>query len=125
MEYQPGVCNIGPSEQRKRLALGVASLLAAVVIVAAVISIGLPAWTLLVTVFPLYGAALGFIQYRARFCVGFAGVGVFDVGDGTHEVTDPRALESDRQRAIRLNLQAVGVAVAGALLVYGGVVAAL
>lgn len=123
MEYQPGVCNIGPSEQRKRLALGVASLLAAVVVAAAVLSIGWPLWMLLFTVFPLYGAALGFMQYRARFCVGFAGIGVFDVGDGSHKVTDPRALETDRQRAIRLNLRAVGVAVAGTLLVYGGAVA--
>ena len=125
MEYQPGVRNIGPTERRKRLALGIASLLAAVVVVAAVLSVGWPLWTVLFTAFPLYGAAMGFIQYRERFCVGFAGIGVFDVGDGSHKVTDPRALETDRQRAIRLNLRALGIGAAGALLVYGSAVVAL
>ncbi|WP_418280526.1 hypothetical protein [Halorubrum sp. DTA98] len=124
MEYQPGVCNIGPSERRKRLALGVASLLAAVVLVAAVLAIGWRSWTLLFTLFPLYGAAMGVLQYRERFCVGFAGMGVFDVGDGTRDVTDPKALEADRKRAVRLNAKALAVGGVGALAVYAVVLVA-
>ncbi len=120
MEYQPGVCNIGPVERRKRLALAVASLLAAVVLVAAVVSADWPLWTLLFTLFPLYGAAMGALQYRERFCVGFAGMGRFNVGDGTHDVTDPQALEVDRKRAVRLNTKALVAGAVGALAVYGG-----
>ena len=119
MEYQPGVCNIGPAQQRRRLLLGVGSFLLAVGHVAAVLAVGWPRWTLLIAMFPLYGAAMGYVQYRERFCVGFAGIGVFDVGDGTNRVDDEEALAADRKRAVRLNTKALAVGAAGALAVYG------
>ncbi|GAB3705071.1 hypothetical protein [Halorubrum pallidum] len=118
MRYQPGVCNIGPAQQRRRLLLGVASLVAAVALVGATLALSWPRWVLLASVFPFYGAALGVIQYRERFCIGFAGIGVFDVGDGTTEVADGAALAADRKRAVRLNLKAVAVAVPAAAGVY-------
>jgi hypothetical protein len=117
MEYQPGVCNIGPAQQRRRLLLGVISLLAAGLLVAAIVVLEWPQWALAFVVFPLYGAAMGVLQYRERFCVGFAGIGVFDVGAGTTDVTDPQALAADRTRAVRLNAIALGIGVAGTLLV--------
>ncbi|OYR42456.1 hypothetical protein [Halorubrum sp. Hd13] len=119
MEYQPGVCNIGPAQQRRRLLLGVVSFLLAITLVAAVVAVGWPRWTLLAAVFPLYGAAMGYFQYRERFCVGFAGVGVFDVGDGTNQVLDEAALAADRKRAVRLNAKSLAVGVVGAVAVYG------
>jgi len=112
MEYQPGVCNIGPAQQRRRLLLGVVSLLAAGLLVAAIVVLEWPQWAL-----AFVGAAMGVLQYRERFCVGFAGIGVFDVGAGTTDVTDPQALAADRTRAVRLNAIALGIGVAGTLLV--------
>ena len=125
MEYQPGVCNIGPTQQRRRLLLGVASLLVAIALVAAVVAVGWPRRALLLSVFPLYGAAMGFLQYRERFCVGFAGIGVFDVGDGTNQVLDEAALAADRKRAVRLNAKSVAVGVVGAVVIYGVAVVGL
>jgi hypothetical protein len=125
MEYQPGVCNIGPAQQRRRLLLGIASLLLAVGLVAAVVAVGWPRWALLLSVFPLYGAAMGYLQYRERFCVGFAGIGVFDVGDGTNQVLDEAALAADRKRAVRLNAKSVAVGVVGAVVIYGVAVVGL
>jgi hypothetical protein len=125
MEYQPGVCNIGPAQQRRRLLLGVASLLVAIALVAAVVAVGWPRRALLLSVFPLYGAAMGFLQYRERFCVGFAGIGVFDVGDGTNQVLDEAALAADRKRAVRLNAKSVAVGVVGAIAIYGVAVVGL
>ena len=119
MEYQPGVCNIGPAQQRRRLLLGVVSFLLAAGLVAAVVAVGWPRWALLAAVFPLYGAAMGYFQYRERFCVGFAGIGVFDVGDGTNQVLDEAALAADRKRAVRLNAKSLAVGVVGAVAVYG------
>ncbi|WP_435095773.1 hypothetical protein [Halorubrum sp. N11] len=119
MEYQPGVCNIGPAQQRRRLLLGVGSLLLAVVAVGAIAVMEWPRWTLLASLFPLYGAAMGYFQYRERFCVGFAGVGVFDVGEGTNQVQDAAALEADRRRAVRLNAKSLAVGAVGAVLIYG------
>jgi len=119
MEYQPGVCNIGPAQQRRRLLLGVASLVLAVGLAAAVVAMDWPRWALLGVTAPLYGAAMGYIQYRERFCVGFAGIGVFDVGDGTSQVLDEAALAADRKRAVRLNAKSLAAGVLGALVVYG------
>ncbi|OTE99806.1 hypothetical protein [Halorubrum sp. SD612] len=125
MEYQPGVCNIGPTQQRRRLLLGVGSLVVAAAYVAAAISLGWPRWALIASVVPLYGAAMGALQYRERFCIGFAGIGVFDVGEGTNEIRNEEALAADRKKAVRLNAKAVGIGVAGAAIVYGAVVVLL
>lgn len=125
MEYQPGVCNIGPTQQRRRLLLGVASLLLAVGLVAGVVAVGWPRWALLLSVFPLYGAAMGSLQYRERFCVGFAAIGVFDVGDGTNQVLDEAALAADRKRAIKLNAKSLAAGVVGAVVIYGVAVVGL
>ncbi|MGM0448911.1 MAG: hypothetical protein ACQERM_11795 [Methanobacteriota archaeon] len=119
MEYQPGVCNIGPTQQRRRLLLGVASLLVTAGFVAAVVALAWPRWALILAVFPLYGAAMGALQYRERFCIGFAGVGVFDVGEGTNEIQNEAALAADRKKAVRLNAKAVAFGVAGTAVVYG------
>ncbi|ELZ59395.1 MULTISPECIES: hypothetical protein [Halorubrum] len=119
MEYQPGVCNIGPTQQRRRLLLGVGSLALAAVFVAAVVALAWPQWSLALSVFPLYGAAMGWLQYRERFCIGFAGIGVFDVGEGTSEVVDEAALAADRKKAVKLNAKAAGIGVLGTVLVYG------
>jgi len=129
MKYQPGVCNIGPAQQRRRLLLGVGSLLLGIVHVAASSpSAGrsgrfssrrsrCPA--------PLSGAAVGYFQYRERFCVGFAGMGVFDDGDGTTRITDEDALSADRKRAVRLNTKSLAAGALGALAIYGVAIAAL
>ena len=119
MEYEPGVCNIGPAQQRRRLLLGVGSLLVAVVLVVVVLALGWSRPLLILSVFPLYGAALGLLQYRARFCVGFGGIGVFDTGDGTTRVTDPDAVEADRRRAVRLNTKAALIGIVATVVVYG------
>jgi len=121
MEYQPGVCNIGPTQQRRRLLLGVGSLLVAAVYVAAAVSLAWPQWSSALSVFPLYGAAMGGLQYRERFCIGFAGIGVFDVGDGTNEVRNETALAADRKKAVRLNAKAVALGVVGTVIVFAAV----
>ena len=121
MEYQPGVCNIGPTQQRRRLLLGVGSLALAVAFVAAVVSLAWPQWSLILTVFPLYGAAMGGLQYRERFCIGFAGMGVFDVGGGTSEIQNEAALAADRKKAVKLNAKAMAIGAAGTVAVYAGV----
>ena len=121
MEYQPGVCNIGPTQQRRRLLLGVGSLLVAAVYVAAAVALAWPRWSLIAAVVPLYGAAMGALQYRERFCIGFAGMGVFDVGDGANEIQNEAALAADRKKAVRLNAKAVGIGVAGTVAVFGAV----
>ncbi|TKX85798.1 hypothetical protein EXE43_11750 [Halorubrum sp. SS5] len=121
MEYQPGVCNIGPTQQRRRLLLGVGSLVAAAAYVAAVVALAWPRWALIAAVVPLYGAAMGALQYRERFCIGFAGMGVFDVGDGANEIQNEEALAADRKKAVRLNAKAMALGAAGTVVVFAAV----
>ncbi|QAU14069.1 hypothetical protein EKH57_15945 [Halorubrum sp. BOL3-1] len=125
MEYQPGVRNIGRSERRRRFALGVTSLLMATGVVAGVLSVGLAPEMVLFTLPFIYAATVAFIQYRERFCAVFALLGVFNVGDGTSKVTDPRAVEVDRRRALLLHIWASVVAVVVSVLMYGFVVITL
>ena len=118
-EYRPGACNIGRAERRVRYGFGALGLAVAAVLVAAVIALGWPRWTLLATAVPLFGGFLGVDQGRAGFCVRYAVEGVYNVGDrlGTRtEVTDRAAASADRRRARRLTARsavaAVGLAVA-------------
>lgn len=70
--YQPGVCNIGPAEIRRRRASGWLGLGIAVLYLAAAFLLGWPApWRLLVAL-PMFLSAQGFLQAAFHFCVGFA-----------------------------------------------------
>ena len=125
MEYHPGVCNIGPSERRKRFALGVTSLLMATGVVAVILSVGWAPEMVLFTWPFIYGATVAFIQYRERFCAVFALLGVFNVGDGTSKVTDPQAMEVDRRRVLRLHIWASVASAVVSVLTYSLVAIAL
>jgi uncharacterized membrane protein (DUF485 family) len=78
-EYQPGVCNIGEAEQRKRYALGALASLATLALVVGVVAFRYPTWYLLASVVPLVGVAEGLVQARFDFCAGFALAGIYDV----------------------------------------------
>ncbi|WP_336035699.1 hypothetical protein [Halobacterium yunchengense] len=119
-DYQPGACNIGAAERRKRYRTGVASFAAAALLVVAVLLVDAPAFWLLATVLPLFGGFLGVMQARAGFCVGFAMAGVYDVSDagGRRRVAPESGQRADRKRAIVLPLQALAAATACALGVY-------
>ena len=121
-EYEPGVCNIGAGEQRRRYALGAVSFAATLLLLFAVYATALPPVLLLATFVPLFGAAEGYVQGRARFCAGYAVLGVYDVsdvGDDRREVADPDARRTDRRRALRIHAAAGATALVGALAVYG------
>lgn len=58
------VANLGPRQRRRRLLSGVASL--AVAILAAAALAGAPAPARALVALPLFGAALGFLQYLEK-----------------------------------------------------------
>ena len=120
-EYQPGVCNIGRAERRKRYALGVVGFAVAVVFAAAVLALSLPSAWLLATAVPLLAAFEGYYQGRFAFCAGFADRGIYDVSDDgadRRQVADEAAHRADQRRARRIHLYSVGSAVGLALVVY-------
>jgi hypothetical protein len=119
-EYQPGVCNIGRAERRKRRVVGVVSLVGAVAFVGYALAVAQSS-SLLVLSFPLFfGAALGFVQDRMGFCVGFGALARYDLsgsGGGAGDVADAEAAWRDRKRAVTVLAVSVGVALAATALV--------
>jgi len=120
-EYQPGVCNIGRDERRKRRRLGVLTLLAAGGYVLAILVTNRPA-TLLLGAFPLlFGGVLGLLQDRLGFCAGFAALARYDLsgsGGSAGKATDREALRTDRLRAVQIAAGAAAIAAIATGLLY-------
>lgn len=130
--YEPGQCNIGPRERRKRRLFGLASLIGGTAYAVAVVAVAWPPVALLGTFVFAVGAAFGLIQARESFCAGFAMTERYDLssvggeesdatGDGGREagrVTNAAAVRQDRLRAGRLLVKAVLVAALVTAIVY-------
>ena len=117
--YVAGACNIGPAEIGRRRRSGWIGLVAAIVLAIVLIAIGAPVWTRLLVVAPLYVSAIGFIQARERFCVGFAAAGItnFEALGTTHAIDDPEARAADRRHSRSLIVRSGVIAVIGAVVV--------
>ncbi len=104
-DYQPGVCNIGPAEIRRRRQFGYFGIAAAVGLAALLLAVDAPAWTRLAVALPVAGGLEGLIQARERFCAGFAMAGLQNMGElGSQvEVTDEAARAADRRKALRIH----------------------
>ncbi|WP_135365539.1 hypothetical protein [Halosimplex halophilum] len=121
-EYQPGVCNIGRDERRKRRALGAASFLAAAAYVGAVLATGRPAGLLLGTFPLLFGGFMGLVQDRMGFCAGFGALARYDLsgsGGTAGPVAEAEAVKQDRIRAFQVIAVSAAAAVVTTMAVYG------
>jgi hypothetical protein len=122
--YEPGRCNIGPTEIAARRRFGHAGLAVAVGAVAVLmVTEADPAWRLILF-FPVAGAATGYLQAALRFCAGFGMEGVYNFSDrlrATRTVADEAARRADRSRALQIfGLAAlIGAAVALAAVLVG------
>lgn len=76
-------------------------------------------WTYrIIILLPVYIAAIGYLQARNKFCVGYAGSGKQHADNGEVEIiTDTSAVETDKLRARTMNLQAFIIAAVVTLLV--------
>ncbi len=98
--YVAGACNIGPWEIRRRRMSAIAAVAAAVALFAILVASGVPVWTRLLLLVPLWGAGISWLQARRRFCVAFAMAGISNFGDGgasRQAVVDPAQRELDRR----------------------------
>jgi hypothetical protein len=111
--YQPGVCNIGPAEIRRRRASGWLGLAIAAVYLGLAFLLGWPApWRLLVAV-PVFLSAQGFLQAVFHFCVGFASRGLYNFGalGGEESVQDAEFRRKDLRKALLITVLAVAIAI--------------
>lgn len=118
--YQPGVCNIGPAEIRRRRMSGWIGLAIAVVFLALAFALGWAApWRLLVAL-PVFLSAQGFLQAAFHFCVGFASRGLYNFGAlGSEEsVQDAEFHRADLRKALLITVLAAAAAAVVALVAF-------
>lgn len=109
-EYEPGACNIGARERRRRRWLGVTGFVLAAAYVATVVYAELPAVLALGTFTFLLPGFLGLLQDQASFCAAFAVTERYDFsgsGGDSGAVRDKSAVPKDRLRATKLVLGAI------------------
>ena len=113
--YEPGACNIGPAEIARRRRAGVAGIAAALMLAAGLFNVGAPPVARLLVALPLSAGAVGLLQARFRFCVGFALAGLRNFGPlgAAERVTDRAAHGADLQRAVLVMLVALAIGIGG------------
>ena len=79
VEYAPGVCNIGPRGRLARGAFGAVAIGLAVGLWWALRAASAPAPWRLVVFLPLFAGFVAIFEAALRFCVVFAGRGVYDL----------------------------------------------
>lgn len=108
--YQPGVCNIGPHEIRRRRTAGFMGVGAAIALGAILVATDAAPLLRLAVFFPLAGGVIGFLQARRRFCVAYAQAGIANLGpdDSTRgSVAGEEARRADLAASRRLLRDAV------------------
>lgn len=118
--YQPGVCNIGPAEIRRRRLSGWVGLGVSVLFLALAFALGWAApWRLLVAL-PVFLSAQGFLQAAFHFCVGFASRGLYNFGAlGSEEsVQDAEFRRADLRKALLITVLAGAIAAVVALVAF-------
>ena len=110
-DYQPGVCNIGPAEIRRRRMTGHVGLAAALALLAMLVAASAPDVLRLLVIPSAAVSASGYLQARLRFCANYGWRGIFNVGEIGDDVrvTDRRAVAADRRKAQRIGLGSLAI----------------
>lgn len=119
-QYIPGVCNIGPSEIRRRKQAGWMGLAATVVLAGILVYLdAAPLWRLLLF-FPAMMSATGFLQAYMHFCAyfGFSALFNFGVVGTTDSVQEAEFRAKDRRKAWQIVFYAALIGLAVAALAY-------
>jgi ferric-dicitrate binding protein FerR (iron transport regulator) len=113
--YQPGVCNIGPQEIRRRQMAGVLGVGAAIALGALLLVLDAPPAARLLVALPLAAGFNGFLQTRLRFCATYGWLGIRNLGaiGDKERVEDVEARKADRRKALGI----LGAAAAGGMAV--------
>lgn len=100
-EYQAGVCNIGPSEIKKRQRVAVIGYAVALAIFIAMNFLDSSLSVALFFIAAFVGS-VGFVQSRKKFCLAFGLAGTFNVSETMKKVINPEDLKADRKTALTI-----------------------
>lgn len=122
-QYQPGVCNIGRAEQRKRYGLGLVGSALTVLITALIFLQFLPGAAIFGVFIASFMACEGLFQGYLNFCAGFATKGIYDIsssGGEKEDVEDEEARKKDKIKALQIHLYSLTGALTATAFVYLG-----
>lgn len=117
--YVPGVCNINHAEIARRRMVGIVGVIIFGVIAVDLVTLSISHWWRLILAIPAFIAAVGLLQARSKFCVGYGSAGLQNADEGSATaaaVTDTTALGKDKQKARQINLQSACIALVITLL---------
>jgi hypothetical protein len=119
LEYQPGVCNIGGPEVKRRKQVSYLGATGYLALTIASLSLGLSQQIRALVFFPALLFAVGYIQSRKKFCFAFGLLGTFNFGElgKMSKVASPSEIAADRKAALTIIGQALALALAMTLLV--------
>jgi hypothetical protein len=114
VNYQSGVCNIGPEEIARRRRAGHVALIVSLALFGLLLAVAAPHWMRLALVLTAGGSASGYLQAWFHFCAGFGSSGVYNFGPvGTVEhVVDPAARARDRLKSLEIGLASLAIGLA-------------
>lgn len=117
-EYQPGSCNIGGAEVRRRKFFGIIGGVLSIAFYLFAFSLHAPKGIRALVFFPLVLATIGWYQTRRKFCLAFGLSGVFNFGNlgKVSRVQDPAQRSADRAQALKMLAKATLVAAILALI---------
>ncbi len=119
--YEPGVCNIGRDETRKRYALAAFGFVAAALFCLALFAFELPRTALLVSFAFLLLGFEGLYQGLFGFCAGFAARGIYDFtgsGGGRGRITKEEFHRMDLHKAMRIHMYSIVSGIAVSVVIY-------
>ena len=111
-QYQPGVCNIGgPEVKRRKQVFQLGSVVFLALSLYFVIS-GAAASSAFVAMFPAILAAVGYVQSRKKFCFAFGLLGTFNFAElgKLSKVASKEEISADRKQALIVIGQSIGLA---------------
>ena len=117
--YTPGVCNINEPEiayRKKAFYLGIAT---GVPLLVFLLVVKASPYTAIVMFLPVWIGAIGYLQAKNKFCVGYAASGLFNSSPEyaeTKAIVDESSKKLDKARARKINYQALGIGLIGASL---------
>lgn len=106
-EYEPGVCNIGKAEKRKRYGLGLGGAAVTLVLTGLMLTDIIAPVGIFGVFLASFAAFEGLFQAHLNFCAGFASKGLYDVsekGGNRKEVEDETARKKDKLRAVQIHV---------------------
>lgn len=123
--YQPGVCNIGGPERKRRRRAGHLGVATGFGLLLAVALLDQPYYYGLASTPFFIGGAVGYIQDRLRFCAYYGRAGEYNLAgldESPESVTDETARERDRGRSTQIYLYSLlsglGMAIVGTAVLY-------